>query len=469
MRRGDALALALVVTGGCLGLRRTRPMARLGYRGLLGLTAVTDRLPARIRFGHWQQVLSLLRVGGGLPVVPRPATPARPFVAGGVGLGRSSAEPSHNCMLIAGSLDGGGVESVISTLALGLPAEGFGVEVVTTQAGRVGQGLAAAGVRVTTCPVDAVSGLIAEHRPDVVELHRPDLPFVSQALDSAVPVVPVLHAMESYLDAATWTALGELVSAAPSCIAVSEGVRGFFEQHIEGSRISVVVNGVPPLDLAQVPDRQEARRRVGASLGTDIDAQDIVVVALQRYSDQKNAAGLVDAFLAAAHAEPRMLLVLAGSADSWLEYRRADLLRRGSQLADRVHLLGDSDSPTILAAGDLYALDSFAEGGPLTALEAVLHGLPVVLSDVGFAGDLVRQGGVVGEVVDRANSGFTEGDLAMQRRRRHQSNRDQFAGALLRTVSRGRGTTGQVPASFTRETMIAGHAEALRTALASGS
>lgn len=440
-------------------------MARLAYQSLLGLTVVTDQLPARIRFGHWQQVLSLLRVRDGLPVVPRAAVPERSLVSKTLGPGQSSAESPRSCMLVAGSLDGGGVESVISTLALGLPSEGFDIEVVTTRAGRLGKELVAAGVRVTTCQVDAVADLIAHRGPDVVELHRPDLPFVSQVLKSAVPVVPVLHAMESYLDAATWAALGELISAAPASIAVSDGVRRFFEHHTAGSRIAVVVNGVPPLDPAEAPDRDAARRAVGASLGIEIDAADIVVVALQRYSDQKNAAGLVDAFLAAAQAEPRMRLVLAGSPDSWLEYRRADLLRRGSPLADRVHLLGDSDSPTILAAGDLYALDSFAEGGPLTALEAVLHGLPVVLSDVGFAGDLVRQGGVVGEVVDRANSGFTEGDLAAQRRRRHQSNRDQFAGALLRTVGRGRGTAGQVPASFTRAAMVAGHAEVLRQAM----
>lgn len=440
-----------------------RALSRVAYRGLLCLTMISDALPSNIRFGHWQKVLSLLQPRTPLPVVPRTTAPPLPIPPRG-GTAQTKGEACR-CMLIAGALDGGGVEAVIAALALGLPAEGFDVEVVATQAGRVSADLSRVGVKVTTSSVAGLADLISERRPDVVELHRPDPEFLAAVLNSAPPVVPVFHAMESYLNAEAWTALERVVSQAPVCVAVSEGVREFFLQRIGPANISVVVNGVSKRDPRRILENGVARELVARALSDNIDDSDILVVALQRYSDQKNAAGLVDAFLKAAETEPRLRLVLAGSPDNWLEYRRADFLRRGAVLGHRVHLLGDSDSEVILTAGDLYALDSFAEGGPLTAVEAVLHGLPVVLSDVGFAAELVAQDGLVGEVVARANRDFSERELAAQRRRIHQSNREAFAKAMLRMADHGRSAADKVPTSFTMDSMVAGHAALLRSAI----
>ncbi|WP_175415778.1 glycosyltransferase [Acidipropionibacterium jensenii] len=445
--------------------RLRRRLAGAGYRGLLGLTALTDALPARLRFGHWQSVLALTRPADDLPAVPRPPGPPSD--------GRDAPSPDPvphqswgpSCMLVAGELDGGGVEQVVATLALGLPGEGFEVEVVTSRSGRVGAELVAAGVTVTVCDTEGLADLIAGRHPDVIELHRPDPGLVSAVAASQRPVIPVFHAVESYLDSGARATLAALSGSAPACIAVSSGVARYFSGLAEGARISVVVNGVAPDGVAHAPDRVGARTVLGETIGSPILDEDILVVALQRYSDQKNPAGLVDAFLVAAEKDPRMRLVVAGSPDNWLEYRRADLLRRRSALGERVHLLGDSDPATILAAGDVYALDSFAEGGPLSAVEAALHGLPLVLSDVGFARDLVGREGVVGEVVDGPCPGFGQADLARVRRRLHQPNRRLFADALVRAPGRGRGRSGQVQEPFTERAMVAGHAGVLRSVL----
>lgn len=437
-------------------------LAEAGYRGLLGLTALTDALPPRLRFGHWQSVLSMLRPDDDLPAIPRRAASSR-SAGPATSVGDRSAP---TCMLVAGELDGGGVEQVISDLALGLPAEGLDVEVATTRYGRVGSALAEAGVRVHVCPPGDLAGLIAERRPDVIELHRPDPALVRAVAGAAAPVIPVFHAVESYLNGRAVAALGALARSAPSCIAVSGGVGRFFAGLTGASRIAVVVNGVAEAGAERAPGRTDARRAVAEAAGAVIDDRDILVVALQRYSDQKNAAGLVDAFLAAAAQDPRLRLVVAGSPDSWLEYRRCDLLRAASPSGHRVHLLGDCDSGTVLAAGDVYALDSFAEGGPLSAVEAALHGLPMVLSDVGFAGDLVGCDGVVGEVVRLPADGQGQKALARVRRRRHQPNRELFAAALVRASRGGRGSSGRVPAPFTIRDMVAGHAAVLEAALA---
>jgi len=437
-----------------------RGLAVIGYRAALGLTFITDVLPSRVRFGHWQRVLSALAIRHGLASIPK--SPLEAVVREATRA--PQPEQDLRCLLVAGSLDGGGVEAVVASLARGLPAHGIVTEVVCTKEGRTSSELRAAGIRVTLASASELPRLVDERNPDVVQLHRPERELAAALLSSGVPVVPVFHAMESYLNTATWATLTALAGRSAGCVAVSAGVKTFFEQRLRVQGIQVVVNGVPELPPGSAWERGEARRAVGRAVGATITDDDLLVVALQRFSDQKNAAGLVDAFLAAVAAEPRLRLVLAGSPDNWLEVRRADLLRRASPRGDRVHLLGDSNPWVVLSAADVYALDSFAEGGPLSAVEAVVCGLPVVLSEVGFARDLVASAGVHGQVVSRANADYSQSALAAQRRRRHQSNRDEFADALAAAARYPRSAVGSVPPSFTEAAMVLGHATALRAA-----
>lgn len=436
-------------------------MASLAIRGL---TATTDLLPPRLRFGRWQhQVLARLAVPGGLPVVARSPGPKADSPAAV----QAIAKPDLNCMIVAGALDGGGVESVISALARGLPSHNIDVTVVCTQWGRVSSELRDAGVSVVETQPDTLSSCIEAARPDIVQLHRPDRVLIAETLRSGVPVVPVLHAIEAYLNRATWDALAGLIERAPVTVAVSDGVKVFFEQRLGLDKsVRVILNGVPPIPPHLTGNRAEARLAVGEAVRARIQDSDILVVALQRFSDQKNAAGVVDGFLAAIEADQRLRLVLAGSPDNWLEVRRADFLRRSSPNVERVHLLGDSDPWRILMAGDVYMLDSFAEGGPLTAVEAALCGLPLVLSDVGFARELIDSDGVRGEVVIRANEDYSQSSMATQRRKRHQSNRQELAAALNRVVNElGPRGVGRLPDRFTDEAMVRAHAAVLRSAV----
>ncbi len=446
------------------GLRVAAVRDRLALRSLFVLTAITDWVPPRIRFGHWQRLLTLLAPREMLAALPK--GPSDALAQDRTVPRTADARPGPRCLIVAGPMDAGGVESVVSMLALGLPRHGIRVEVVTTSAGRVAEALRSSGVTVTSCPAGELRSLVAARRPDVIQLHRPDPGLVEPLVGVGIPVVPVLHAMESYLDRRAWSLLGELIGAGHPGIAVSEEVRGFFLSRLAGADVRVVVNGVRDTG-DDAPARPEARIAVGRAIGVELADQDVLVVGLQRYSDQKNAAGLVDAFVLAADRDPRLHLVLAGSPDNWLEFRRADAVRRLSAHRSRIHLLGDSDAGTVFGAGDVYVLDSFAEGGPLTAVEAVVHGLPVVLSDVGFSRQLVGSPGVLGEVVPRANADYTQRSMAAQRRRRHQSNRSDLAEAILRVTSAAGGRS-ELPRAFTEDAMLLGHASVLLGAARSG-
>ena len=103
-----------------------------------------------------------------------------------------------------------------------------------------------AGVSVVETQPDTLSSCIEAARPDIVQLHRPDRVLIAETLRSGVPVVPVLHAIEAYLNRATWHALAGLIERAPVTVAVSDGVKVFFEQRLGLDKsVRVILNETP--------------------------------------------------------------------------------------------------------------------------------------------------------------------------------------------------------------------------------
>jgi glycosyltransferase involved in cell wall biosynthesis len=74
---------------------------------------------------------------------------------------------------------------------------------------------------------------------------------------------------------------------------------------------------------------------------------------------------------------------------------RSELERQisASGLQERVHLLGRrSDVPEILNAADVFVLSSDYEGNPLSVMEAMAAGKPMICTAVGGVPELVEDG-----------------------------------------------------------------------------
>jgi hypothetical protein len=109
-----------------------------------------------------------------------------------------------------------------------------------------------------------------------------------------------------------------------------------------------------------------------------------------RLEPQKNPLGLIEAFARAFGDSPRGRLLLAGDG-SLREATREACARLG--VTGRVHFLGvRTDVVELLAACDLFALSSHFEGSPLSVMEAMAAGLPVVATAVGGVPELVADG-----------------------------------------------------------------------------
>ncbi|WP_426595868.1 glycosyltransferase family 4 protein [Cellulomonas sp. McL0617] len=360
-------------------------------------------------------------------------------------------------------------------LAEGLRAEGIEPVVVCPVEGARSTRLRGLGVQVIIAPdTTSASDLMARARLDVIQLHSAPDHLVDAADRVGVPIVPVLHNTEIHYSPDKWRSTAALFSRADSVIAVSTLVRQFHVERVPASaaeKIVVVANGAMPMpavtDQVQSAARDELTRTLDAPL-----ADEVVFACLARYDSQKNIAGMVASFLSARPSALRVHLVVAGDPSDWLEFRRADAIRRSHPDGDRVHLLGNSDAATLLAAADAFLLDSFFEGWPLAATEAVAAGLPIVISEAGGAVELVERAAHGSVLITNASGPAAAVSdrraRAARRRARHQTNAGDVAtavGAVTRTV---RSSTGhRIPAaddSF--RAMVAGHAALLRVAVA---
>ncbi|MFN3763691.1 MAG: glycosyltransferase family 4 protein, partial [Anaerolineae bacterium] len=142
-------------------------------------------------------------------------------------------------------------------------------------------------------------------------------------------------------------------------------------------QVRVVWNGIDTKRFSEV-EVDRAMQRV--ALGIPPDAT--VIITVSRLYKPRDFDTLLLAFqrVAAAHPDTQLLIVGDGPYRPQVERLIGEL-----GLASRVKLAGfRRDIPQLLAASDIFALSTaFWEGLPLTVLEAMAAGLPVVTSDVG--------------------------------------------------------------------------------------
>ena len=156
--------------------------------------------------------------------------------------------------------------------------------------------------------------------------------------------------------------------------------------HLYGiQRCRVISNGIPTGRYArsQIP-RKEWRAREG------FRENDVLFACVARFAPQKNHALLLKAFAQGPASDPNAHLVLAGEG-ALREQREEQAKSLG--LARQVHFLGlRTDIPDLLGAMDVFVLSSDYEGNPLSMMEAMASGLPIVSTAAGGVPDLFESG-----------------------------------------------------------------------------
>jgi glycosyltransferase involved in cell wall biosynthesis len=241
----------------------------------------------------------------------------------------------------------------------------------------------------------ALAGIVRRWHPDVVHTHLAKAGALGRtvALRARVPVVVhtfhghVLHDYFSSLKTAAFAKVERALAArTDALIAVAPGVRDELLAMGIGTedRWHVIPVGV---DLGMLLEDRPAPAQ--ARLILDLPVHGPIVGIAGRLSPVKDHATFLRAAIRIATECPDTTFVVAGDG----EVRSALQEEARAALGDRVRFLGwVNDLPSLYAACDVLTLTSKTEGTPVALIEAGAAARPVVATDVGDVGAVVRNG-----------------------------------------------------------------------------
>jgi glycosyltransferase involved in cell wall biosynthesis len=167
-------------------------------------------------------------------------------------------------------------------------------------------------------------------------------------------------------------------------------------------RIVTVPNGLFEADVAVHAERAALRGEL------DLGDADFAVLCAANLRPEKGVGAFVEAVTRAREQVPRLHGLIVGDGPQRAELERLVAEREG------VRLLGSrGDVPDLLAACDALCLLSEAEALPMSILEAMALGRPVVTTDVGGTSEAVAHA-ETGLVVDAAGAAGALARLAAQ-------------------------------------------------------
>ncbi len=318
--------------------------------------------------------------------------------------GRNDGGRRPRVLIVATLAEVGGVGTYVAMLLPQL-IERFDVVVAAHGPGPLREASLAAGVRYIGLsqlrrPINPLRDLLAlaelvrvcrRERPDIIHLNSAKAAFIGR-LAGALARVPIrivsIHGWSFSVPGiprvAIWAdRLVRALTTATICVSEYDREIGVTRGMCVREETVVIHNGIDVLGF-EVATHGERRVPVVTSVG--------------RLAPQKDIGTLLRALATLDPTSYRA--VLAGSGPD-ADAVAAEIERLG--LVDSVELLGERDDvPRVLASADVFVLSSIYECLPISVLEAMAAGLPVVATNVGGVPELVVDG-QTGYVVESRN------------------------------------------------------------------
>jgi glycosyltransferase involved in cell wall biosynthesis/predicted metal-dependent phosphoesterase TrpH len=329
--------------------------------------------------------------------------PAIPYAPAAAFLGREKGklvaregEPQRVALVADGV---GGMHGVTHTLdeirERGVP--GFDVEVIGTDA-NVDRRLPAvaevdiplyAGLKVGVPSLPATVEALAEGRYDLVHLCSPGPAGVAAALIARTMELPLVGSYHTELGVYAGLRSGDerLRAGMDMALAALYGLCSNVLSPSESADESLRALGIAPELIGRWDRGVDTSRFDPALRDPALHPGELNVLYAGRFSKEKGAALLADAFLAARERDPRLHLVLGGGGPEEGSLRE----RLGTHATFLGWLDGDALARTY-ASADLFLFASATDTFGQVVLEAQASGLPVVAVDAGGPRTLIEDG-----------------------------------------------------------------------------
>ncbi|MDO5544824.1 MAG: glycosyltransferase [Eubacteriales bacterium] len=231
--------------------------------------------------------------------------------------------------------------------------------------------------------VPKLTKLMKQERPDVVHTHLDVIKYAAAAAKLA-GVKKCVHTVHSLADREAEGRIQKIINdtyfrknwSVPVALTpeVQASVSDFYVLPL--GNVPVIYNGI---DLSRCIPKTSYET-----------GNTVTILHVGRFDIPKNHAGLLEAFRLLRETHPECRLRLVGDGDL-----RSDMeaLAQEKGIADAVEFCGmQSNVYPYLHDADIFTLPSIYEGNPMTIIEAMGTGLPIVASRVGGIPDMISDG-----------------------------------------------------------------------------
>lgn len=227
-------------------------------------------------------------------------------------------------------------------------------------------------------------------RPQIVHCHGYYSAFAMLMLRSVGVRLPLVYTVHADIFRAVQRSDFVINAAANRCdyvVAVSESTARSVEEFTGGTvHPRVILNGIDVSRMGTVSPELRGRTRIQLN----IDDSSTVIISVAALNQQKDHPTLMRAFATYIKHTPNADLVFVGDGPRQMELKA---LAQSLLISKQTHFLGKrEDIGDLLCAADVFALSTHNEGLPISVIEALCLGLPVVASAVGGLRDLPKLG-----------------------------------------------------------------------------
>ena len=290
----------------------------------------------------------------------------------------------------------GGAQDVVLNICKALSNQ-YDITVITTPGGILIEQLRACGIRVYTIPIENnnnprviwdLRSIVKSIDPDLIHAHDARAAFTASIAGYLAGSYPLLYHVHLFNPWRTRVGYTRFLDKLPCklssrIIACSDHLREYLAKS----------QGIDPATLVSIPNCVDTkkfapRKAARITLGENIPEDAFVLLCCARLTENKGIVYLLRAMAGIKTVHPNVHLVLAG--DGELKH---DLITtaRALGVASNVHFLGFvADVRPVLAQCDAYIQPSLVEGLPISVLEAMSMGKPVVATAISGTPEIVR-------------------------------------------------------------------------------